>query len=146
MTKGLRLLPWLQASRAQEPYTVERYFDCERCMLTTHRTQRQALGCGYEPPAAAHIPVVPWDHEGRVAGADEHDERGRTLDPVCPGYLCGLPEVIEASHARAHWKHGELWSFTGSQPTRPLLMAIVTLDMEDARCQDWQLEQQNGGR
>jgi len=104
-------------------------------MQTTPRTTRQALGCGYEPPGEGM--VRPWDHPGREIPPDEIDDHGQLIDPTCPGYLCGLPEVIETSHARLHWQKSQLAVYTRRTPRPELITAITVLEIESGRCDAW---------
>lgn len=90
------------------------------------------MGCGYEPEPPAGFPVKPWDHESRI-------EANEPPPTVCPGYTCGLPEVIEASHARLHWSKGALKLYA-KKPTPQLLSAITILEREINRVQDWAME------
>lgn len=96
---------------------------------------RQSWGCGYIPASPrAH----PWQPPSYDAHADEKDERGRLRLPVCPGYVCNLPEVIEATHAKAWRDHGELTQWCdGGQSTPQIREAIAVLDYEQARVQAW---------
>jgi len=104
-------------------------------MEITPRISRQGIGCGYEPPAPIGVPVRPWDHSGR------HEDRDVDPPSVCPGYSCGLPEVIEASHARMHWQKGELVSFTRKPPRPELMTAITILELESNRAEGWEARQ-----
>lgn len=110
--------------------------DCERCMQTYDRPTRQALGCGYEPPAPRGVPVMPWDHD---------DRRGPPLT-VCVGYTTNLPEVIEVSHARLHWSKSQLDAYLGDErPTEQLLGAIVILEAETNTYTNWRTTPKRDG-
>lgn len=87
------------------------------------------MGCGFLPPSPN---VWPWEPNGRVACADEYDpETRKPTTPVCAGYVCALPEVIEASHAYFFLKNGGLTQFTGNEPpSEALLSAVTTLETE----------------
>lgn len=101
------------------------------------------MGCGYLPPPSEKMrPYVEssvWDGHsmGRVRGADEKDSKGRVRLPVCPGYVCGLPEVIEASWAHAYWEKGELTQYCEGQSTSELRTAVEVLAMETAAAAAW---------
>lgn len=86
-------------------------------------------GCGYLPPDPN---AFPWEPTGRQACHDEYDPKtGRLHLPICPGYLCALPEVIEASHAYLFLKNGGVTQYTqGDPPSEPLLVAVTTLESE----------------
>lgn len=100
-------------------------------MKDRNQHARQLWGCGYEPPLPEHMRndpryLTPWEHEGRKPHADE--------PRVCAGYVCALPEVIEASHAAAWKKDGELTQFLeGAMCTPDLRHAITLLEIEQSR-------------
>jgi hypothetical protein len=82
------------------------------------------MACGYEPATERGIA---W------RGAS-------SLSPtVCPGYTCKLPEVIEVSRLRAHWKVGAL-GLAADQPTPQLLDAILELDWSINEVEAWSLD------
>lgn len=94
---------------------------------------RRYAGCGYLPIDPS-IPVRPWDHPDRKRSADEFGEDGKLHLPICPGYVCNLPEVIEASHAHMLMKSGALNHFCRTEPaSEPLLMAMTILECEQAK-------------
>lgn len=100
---------------------------------------RQHMGCGYEPTDPS-IPVIAWDGQslGRVPQSDEYDENGKYLHPVCAGYVCGLPEVIEATHAHFFLTRGGLLQWTdGAPPTAAIKQAVVELESEQGRVVEW---------
>jgi hypothetical protein len=118
----------------RDSFAVGRFFDCEGCKMTSTPEQRQSIGCGWEPPPPEHVDVRVWDHPGRPETKDDKTT-------ICPGYSCGLPEVIEASVAQLHWSKGELEHFTRGQLATPdLLRAIVTLEVEQARAKAYALD------
>ena len=104
---------------------------------------RTLMGCGYLPPPSEkmrpYVAASVWDGSsmGRVPGADEKDDKGRVRLPVCPGYVCGLPEVIEASWAHAYWEKGELTQWCEGQSTAELRSSIELLAMETAATASW---------
>lgn len=100
---------------------------------------RQYMGCGYLPPAPENAPVSAWDGSslGRQLGDDERDDKRRVRLPVCPGYVCGLPEVIEASWAHVYWEKGELTQWCEGQSTSTLRDAVELLAMEQAAATAW---------
>ncbi len=102
------------------------------------------MGCGFEPPPPDNLRpyVVAWEG-ARTLGADERDASGRVLLPVCPGYACQLPEVIEASHAVAWKQHGELTQFLeGATCTRDMREAITLIEIEQGRVQAYAMKEQ----
>lgn len=103
---------------------------------------RQYLGCGYLPPLPPDKPVNAWDGTslGRDRAADELDEKRRVRLPVCPGYVCSLPEVLETSWAHAYWEKGELSQWCEGQSTAELRTAIEVLSMESAAASMWSME------
>lgn len=102
------------------------------------------MGCGFLPPVTA---ALPWDHPGREPAKDELDQSGRTLLPVCPGYACGLPEVIESSQAHLFLKNGGLSQFCdGDSPSPALRDAVTILECEYSRVMDWSSKQMQGGK
>jgi hypothetical protein len=105
--------------------------DCDRCMRATTRLQRQAIGCGYEPPAPKGLAVGTWRHEG---DASPHEQT------TCPGYTTRLPDVVYVSRARLHWSMGELGTFLGGEPpSEALLLALEILEVESRRAESWAL-------
>lgn len=102
---------------------------------------RQSWGCGYIP-ANPRIPVLPWQPPSYDVYPDERDERGRLKLPVCPGYVCNLPEVIEATHARSWHAVGELTQWCdGGQATPQIREAIAVLNHEQARVDRWRAQE-----
>jgi len=87
----------------------------------TQQIQRQALGCGYEPPAVL-VPINTWRHRGY---------RGPESS-VCPGYSTSLPEVLESALARVHWSKGH-----SVGDSEDLLNAIVIMDGAFSELQTW---------
>lgn len=145
---GLRLLPWLQDAYRTDKTSVERYFDCNACkngcekrgLRALDPVVRQYMGCGYEPTDPS-VPVQPWRHSGYEANADEIK--------VCPGFACGLPEVIEASDAHMFWSKGQLAEFCDDKKATPALRHCVkVLETENARVQAWTIaeSERKGGR
>lgn len=112
-------------------------------MESKNEQARQLMGCGYAPPPAEklrpHVEGGVWDGAslGRERRADEKDERGRMLLPVCPGYACALPEVLEATWAHAYWEKGELTQFCEGQSTPMLRDAIAEYGVEVVRMTNW---------
>lgn len=137
--RGLRIRPWLLEQKQRNPDSVAYYFNCNRCMREQPEQTRKHMGCGYLPPAADGAHVNAWDGTslGRVHGADELDSKRRVRLPVCPGYVCGLPEVIEASWAHAYWEKGELTQWCEGQSTAELRDSIELLAMETAAASSW---------
>jgi hypothetical protein len=100
---------------------------------------RQLSGCGFAPAVAGARPI---DHDGRTGALPLDDDglpRGRNT--VCPGYTCGLPEVIEASRARQWREKGGLRDFTrGEQPSDALMLAVDIIDAESAKATSWAMK------
>jgi hypothetical protein len=110
---------------------------------------RQALGCGYEPPPLPElgIRIEPWDHPSREPDAGELDENEELVTPVCIGYLMRLPEVAETTRARVHWAKGGLQAWCGTEPpTEALLRSIEELDVSAAQLEQWWITNQSGGK
>jgi len=80
-------------------------------MASNARIQRQSLACGFEPPPPPSVRVQAWDHPDREKRPGEDKE-----PPICPGYLCHLPEVIEIARAHLHWSKGSLHTFCRGEP------------------------------
>lgn len=127
-------MPWLQHGWRKKDGSALRLRDCDGCRETVDPAWRRAVGCGFLPldPNA-----MPWDATplGRDPHPDELDKKsGRLLLPVCPGYACGLPEVIEASMAHTFFKNGGLeQACDGAHPTPDLRYAVVILETEYGR-------------
>lgn len=123
---GLRRLPWLHEARSKEPHTVLPYSDCGTCQRANSREVRRAIGCGYEEPLE-HARA--WDHAER---SRLHDDPSQPA--MCPGYVCALPEVLEAARARQFFLAGELAQFCGGELAHPALLdAVSILENEQAR-------------
>jgi hypothetical protein len=99
-------------------------------MQVQPKLQRQLVGCGYEPPAAKHLPIVAW------AGLGYSGPRPTT----CPGYTCNLPEVIEVARARIHWKNGAIAAFVGGHPTDEMMIGIEVLEGSYNELERWCFE------
>lgn len=146
MIRGLRIRPWLLEAKRRSPDSVSHYFNCGRCMREKNEQARELIGCGYLPPPSEkmrpYVEASVWDGTslGRERGADETDSKGRVKLPVCPGYVCGLPEVIEASWAHAYWEKGELSQWCEGQSTTQLREAVELLAMEQAAATAWAAE------
>lgn len=110
-------------------------------MLKQTEQDRQLKGCGYLPPPPENLRpyVQAWDGTslGRTIESDERDENKRVRLPVCPGYVCSLPEVLETSWAASYWEKGELSQFCEGQSTPQLRDAIHTLLSEQAAVSEW---------
>lgn len=126
----MRQLPWFQEAVRRKDPGVSLLTDCDRCMQTTTQLRRQLIKCGHEP-ALVNIrePLRPWTH-----AADEHADKHTT----CPGYTTKLPEVIEASHAHAHWnKHDIRVATGGAEPTHALVTAVEVIAGAASAVQEW---------
>lgn len=87
------------------------------------------MRCGYEPTAPLER-TFSWLHEGQAEDPPE----------ICPGYLCGLPPVIEVTHARLHWDRGQLRDWCEGPPSRSLMDAIETLESADNHATAWAMK------
>ena len=84
---------------------------------------------------------MPWDHPGRVRDPGELDERQKIRLPICPGYLCSLPEVIEASWAHSYWENGELSQFCdGGAATKQLKDAMSAFAIARSKATEWSMK------
>jgi len=127
-------------------------YDCTSCKKTVPLDQRKHLRCG-------------WIKGGVVRDEDDHEKvfgdwkkplmyrgvRGSTyggrLGPTtCPGYSCGLPQVIEVARAWGWEKRGSLafqieareWLVT------PAFLDLVDLfSSEQAESERWDFEQRH---
>lgn len=125
----------------RDAFTYRPYTDCAKCMQENPPLTRQMMGCGWEPPPQPGIPVRALDHDARLSIDMTHEERESKRNQLCPGYTCGLPEVVEASRARVWRDKGSLRDFTkGEQPSDALMLAIDILDAETARATDWSIK------
>jgi hypothetical protein len=132
------MLPWLQEATRRDRDTVARYSDCESCMQKTPLITRQALGCGYAPRTGlARI----WDNPAR----DPNNDRKLT---TCPGYTTKLPEVLETSYARLHWKNSQLETWARGEVVDHQLDAITILEAASQAVESWLLtpKEKGGGR
>jgi hypothetical protein len=128
----MRQLPWFQEAVRRNDTGASNLTDCDRCMQTTTQLRRQLIRCGYEPPLTRirlPEPLRPWSHS-----ADPHASTYTT----CPGYTTKLPEVVEASHAHAHWnKHDIRIATGGDEPNRALVMAVEVVAGAANATQEW---------
>lgn len=93
---------------------------------------RQYKGCGYLPRLEDRTRLTLW--QPPRGGRAYH---GPDLT-ACAGYTCNLPETIEASIARAHWKTGNaIAACDGEAPTEDLLNSILILDAAYSECESW---------
>src|SRR5207248_657017 len=127
--------PWFQEAVRRDPDSIGVLSDCEECMQTTTRIDRQARACGFEPPAPRNVHVAPWGPPAGRVGYDfgkptEQKPRGLRAPETCVGYTTNLPEVIEIAIARLHWSKGQLAEFCGGQPDENLMTLIAMLDSE----------------
>jgi hypothetical protein len=101
-------------------------------MASTTPLIRQFKGCGYEPPAADGLRLTVWQPPSGARGY-----HGQDLT-VCAGYTANLPEVVEATIARAHWKVGALVPACGGEmPTEDLMNSILVLDSSYSEVESW---------
>lgn len=87
------------------------------------------MACGYESPIAGG---VAWRHRG--------DDGERPV--FCPGYTTKLPEVIETSRLRAHWKVGALaLACHDRPPTTGTLDGILIVDWGHNAVDSWRMDE-----
>jgi hypothetical protein len=129
VSEGLRVAPFLRIQRRRNASAYDRYFDCGKCMRQNSTHERQMIGCGFEPRVDGAAPCPLPGFEGRLledeAAALAEGRLPRREPSVCPGFSCGLPEVIETTHAH-FWKGGELMHFTRGELATPALLAAIT--------------------
>ena len=130
---GLVRLPWFEHAR-RDPATAPAISDCRNCLATQSKEARQSLACHYEPTNPA-IPVRPWDHSGRTPMKNE--------TPMCAGYVCSLPQVIEAARAHTHWSKGSLSDFCGARPNERVLESVEILEGSIGALKSWVMSEAN---
>ena len=143
---GLRLLPWLHERQRSDRHSVAHLADCVSCKEMNTAESRQYMACAYEPPVDG---AVAWVHPGFDTGrATPEHPRGVFAPTVCPGYLSKLPEVIETSRLRAHWKVGAIVPACEGAPTKQQMDAILILDGECSAMEVWTMTpaSKGGGR
>lgn len=121
--EGLVAAPWFREFARRDELAIA---DCTACKRDNSRLIRQHMACGYEPPIE-HGPI--WSPPSKWVP-----------EPLtcCAGYTVNLPEVTEALVARAHWKHGALAQWLGSDAaTEDLMNAIVILDGSCSALESW---------
>jgi hypothetical protein len=123
------MLPWYEHARRGPDKPPE----CGSCLTSQSRITRQALGCGYEPPAPAFVPVIPWDHTGRQQLSGESQLK------ICPGYVCRLPEVTEVARAHLHWDRGSLSVLT-KDPSDVLIDGIEVMEGSIQSFKSWTMK------
>lgn len=102
-------------------------------MQANDRITRQGMGCGYEPPAPRGVRVMPWQPPpGSKGFAHERPT-------VCAGYTTSLPEVLEATKARVHWKMGQLGEYLGERAQPELLDSVLILEAEVNSVDVWRI-------
>lgn len=90
------------------------------------------MACGWEQPVSHGIAWSPPVGERPT---------------VCPGYTSRLPEVIEITRLRCHWKVGQLAIACHDGPPTPhTLDAILALDWEIAAVESHALEKAREGK
>lgn len=104
-------------------------------MRTNGEMQRQAMGCGWLPPAPERLrPFVSIPDP--LSFKPTLDENGERVVSVCPGYLVRLPQVVEIAGAR-HWKGGNLRDYCDGKPSEHLMQGVVILDYAVNEHQLW---------
>ena len=133
MIEGLKSAPWFREYSRRGLIGID---DCGKCMQTTPQLQRQSLGCGYEPrPDRVHLTI--WQPPSQFY-------RGDPLT-TCAGYTVNLPEVAEASIARAHWKQGALREACEGKPTEDLMNSILVFDAACSEVEHWMMTPSKDG-
>ena len=80
--------------------------------------------------------MIPWSHASVKELADG--------EPMCAGYTCRLPEVLEIARARMHWEKGAIVSFCrGQEPSEQLLVGIELLEHAVSDLRAWEQEQKS---
>jgi hypothetical protein len=114
--------------------------DCGKCKAQMNKGQRQALGCGYEPPIDRARLTMWSPPTGKVGYSGPNAT-------VCAGYSTSLPEVIETAIARRHWEKSQLqMACDGEQPTEETRTMVLILDGAFADVKNWaQTPSKDGG-
>jgi hypothetical protein len=136
--EGWRLLPWFQEAARRDP-TIGTRTNCEKCMRANNQIVRQGMGCGFEPAPPTSVPVMPW--QPPMGSKGYQGDRPK----ICAGYTTSLPEVVEASLAHAHWRHGQLAVFCGGAPTEDLMQAVLILEGAYNAVDLWRVTPANEG-
>jgi hypothetical protein len=116
--------------------------DCAKCKADHDEPQRRDMACGW-------LPIDPdtrgWIHEGQQP---PHGVKFEDWRPVCPGYSCGLPEVIEVSRLHAHWRKGALREACDDKPTDAVLSSALILEGQQNSVESWAMtpRSKGGGR
>lgn len=122
------MLPWVHEHRRKaaangERATAESFLDCGSCKGLSPAAARQLWHCGFLP----RLPDP--DHRGEYPMPD--GPVARPACDTCPGFLIGLPQVIEATRFYPWWDKGQLRdACDGEQPTEVLREAINVLRAE----------------
>ena len=107
--------------------------DCEKCLKTCTRSDRQSWGCAYEARVAN---AMPW------AGCGYDGETPKT----CPGYTTRLPQIIEIARARLHWSKGSLATFMrGAEVPDALELGIEILEGAQIALDAWRTKPSTEG-
>lgn len=125
------MLPLFQEALRRNPDETRHLSDCGKCMETIDLSTRVYMRCGYEPAAPAHIVTQPYRPPGFKPRDEKHDEPF-----VCPGYTTSLPEVLETSFARMHYKNNALGAWlAGDDVHEQQLRAIELLECASNECE-----------
>ena len=131
------MLPWYEHARRDPDALV--ISDCRKCLGSQPRMVRQSLACHYEPKIDnAH----PWDHQGRKPAPYEDKQ-----PKMCAGYVCTLPQVVEARRAHLHWNKGQL-DVIAPEPTERLVECIEIYHYASNSLESWLMtpRSKGGGR
>ena len=60
---------------------------------------------------------------------------------MCAGYVCPLPQVVEAARAHLHWSKGSLSDFCGGRPNERVLESVEILDGSIGALKSWAIEE-----
>lgn len=103
-------------------------------MKATPEPQRRYLGCGYLPPPPGHVRLTVW----QPPVSDSYKGQKPPELTVCAGYTANLPEVVEASIARARAKLNMFAaSCADEQATDELMDSVLVLDAEYSAVEGW---------
>jgi len=134
--QGVRLLPWFSEAKRRNDLGIS---DCSKCKTMNTATQRQYMGCGYEPPLDDKRHLTLWHPPSGKVGC--HAE-----PTVCAGYTTSLPEVREVALMHRHWSTGNLeMGLCGAKPTEELMSLIVVLDSEVNAVDVWRMTPSDKG-
>ena len=114
MTEGLRVLPYIQAAREDDP-EFGTYDDCARCERHNSPELRRDMGCGLLSPS-------PTPPRSIMLSDKIPDLTG------CPVYAALLPDVVDVAWVWPHYDKGQLALALGDlEPSRSLMDGLRML-------------------